>query len=224
MAGKRAALKEQSHERILDVAVRQMHRHGMAGAPIADIMREAGLTHGAFYAHFADKDDLRNTAFRRAVRDPLARWFGTVERDPWPDRMASLARRYLSRGHRDDTDNICPLAAFAHEMPRSSVASRETYEAELRHALDGIVGEDADLDPGDGRHDAAIVLLALCVGGLALSKSVEDVSFSDRILRSCRTAAAQLARYHSEPTPRSERYRVKAVTRPMQRSTAPEAE
>ena len=64
--------KEATHERIVDAAARAIHRHGYAGVGVADVMKEAGLTHGGFYAYFGSRDALIVEALERAGRKSLA--------------------------------------------------------------------------------------------------------------------------------------------------------
>ncbi|HEX7952739.1 MAG TPA: helix-turn-helix domain-containing protein, partial [Burkholderiales bacterium] len=62
----RTAAKEASHERIVSAAARAIRRSGYDGTGVADIMKEAGLTHGAFYAHFTSREAMLTEAASRA--------------------------------------------------------------------------------------------------------------------------------------------------------------
>ena len=100
----RAELKRASRTRILDAGGARLRMEGLEGAVIAQVMQDAGLTHGAFYSHFADKDELTVAAFRHAITESRQRWVGTTPDRSWGARVARLARGYLSRTHRDDRD------------------------------------------------------------------------------------------------------------------------
>jgi len=105
-----------------------------------------------------------------------------------------LARRYLTKNHRDHPAEGCALAALATEAARSDDAFRAAFEEELRKSLQAICSgvEDRQVRR-DPRLDEAIALMALCVGGLSLSRAVADNAFSERVLRACADAAGRLA-------------------------------
>jgi len=90
----RTAAKEASHERIVDVAARAIRRSGYDGTGVADIMKEAGLTHGAFYAHFASREAMLAEAADRAGAQSNAATAAAAEssRFPWrPFRLSQAA-------------------------------------------------------------------------------------------------------------------------------------
>jgi TetR/AcrR family transcriptional regulator, transcriptional repressor for nem operon len=185
--GTRAREKQESLERILDAAARRIREEGLDGAAIVPVMRDAGLTHGAFYSHFANKDDLANAAFARAITTGRAHWAKPGRGESWPDRLRSLARRYLTPAHRDDLATSCGFATLSSDAAHASDEFRACYEKELRGSLAAVC------DREDERLDDAIALMTVCVGGMALARAVADRRFSDRILRVAREAAAKLA-------------------------------
>lgn len=191
---RRTERKEESLHRILDAGAARLRREGLAGMAIADVMRDAGLTHGAFYVHFASKTELAVGALRRALRENRRRWVGGLRRESWMQRLHRLAGRYLSRAHRDDPGNGCALAALATETARAEPGFRRAYEEELHKSLQGICcGCRAEGKAGRAQLDEATALLALCVGGIALARAVTDEELSDRVLRACVSAAARIA-------------------------------
>ncbi len=185
---KRADSKRESQDRILDAAARRLREEGLSGAGIAAVMRDAGLTHGAFYSHFGTKDELASAAFGHAIGTGRPHWIKPSHGESWRARLTSLAKRYLTAAHRDDLATSCAFAALGSEAARGSEEFRKSYERELRTSLAAICGDDAD----EQRFDDAIALMALCVGGMTLSRAVADPQFSARILRSTRAAAANL--------------------------------
>lgn len=206
--GIRSELKAASLDRILDAAARRLRCEGPEGAAIATVMKDAGLTHGAFYSHFSNKEELTAAAFRHALVDNRPRWMGRTKDGSWAVRLARLAGRYLTPGHRDTPEDGCALAAVAGDAARGTSAFRQTFEQELLKSLAAIraTGE-ADMT-GRGCNEAApadegLAFLALCVGGLTLSRAVADPALSDRILAACRAAAPHLAgtAAHPETTP-----------------------
>jgi TetR/AcrR family transcriptional regulator, transcriptional repressor for nem operon len=188
-AGTRADSKRESLDRILDAAARRLLEEGMDGAAIVPVMHDAGLTHGAFYSHFASKDELASAAFGRAITNGRPHWIKPMRGESWSARLTSLAKRYLSPAHRDNLSTSCGFSALTSDAAHASEQFRASYEHELKISLAAICGDDA----GDERLDDAIALMAVCVGGLSLSRAVVDPKLSARILRVARKAAAKLA-------------------------------
>lgn len=186
----RAELKTESRNRILQAAGTRLRVEGLAGAGIADVMKDAGLTHGAFYAHFANKSELSAAALRHALLENRKRWIGEPRPETWRQRLQRLASRYLTKRHRDHPAEGCALAALATESGRGDEPMRRAFEEELLKSLQGICdGSQEEQVPADRRLDDAIALMALCVGGLSLSRAVADKELSARILRACSDAA-----------------------------------
>lgn len=190
-ATKRAAAKRESQERILQAAARRLRAHGLQRMAIVPVMRDAGLTHGAFYSHFDDKDDMAAAALAHAITAGRPRWIKPAHGESWPARLTTLTKRYLTAAHRDDRAGGCAFAALSSEAAHASPRFRATFERELRVSLTAMCGgEQASAD----RQDDAIAVLAMCVGALSLSRAVADPTFSDTILRAARQAAAHIAR------------------------------
>jgi TetR/AcrR family transcriptional repressor of nem operon len=187
IAGTRADGKRESLDKILDAAARRIREEGLDGAAIVPVMRDAGLTHGAFYSHFSSKDDLASAAFGRAITTGRRHWIKPMRGESWSERLTSLARRYLTTAHRDDMSTSCGFATLSSDAARGCGQFRASYERELRTSLAAICAGDHD------RLDDAIALMTVCVGGMALSRAVVDPKFSRRILRVAREAAAKLA-------------------------------
>jgi TetR/AcrR family transcriptional repressor of nem operon len=197
--GRRAEAKRHSRERILDAGAKRLCAEGLSGAAIAPIMRDADLTHGAFYSHFSDKDDLARASLAHAVEHRTARLFGTASDDSWTGRLQRIVRRYLSRGHRDNAAEGCAFAALTSEAGRAPSEFRAAYQQQLRALLASIAAPFDGSEENEKHYDDAIVLMALCVGGLSLARAVPDPEFSDRILRACRDAySATLYRGNGE--------------------------
>jgi TetR/AcrR family transcriptional repressor of nem operon len=188
-AGKRAISKRESLDRILDAAARRLREDGIDGAAIVPVMRDAGLTHGAFYSHFSSKDDLASAAFGRAITTGRSHWIKPMRGETWSARLSSLAKRYLTPAHRDELSTSCGFATLSSDAAHASEQFRASYERELRISLAAI----RDGDDSDDRLDDAIALMAICVGGMSLSRAVVDPKFSARILRVARETAAKLA-------------------------------
>lgn len=185
--GTRARGKQQSLDRILDAAARRLREEGLDGAAIVPVMRDAGLTHGAFYSHFSNKDDLASAAFGHAITVGRSHWIKPSRGESWSARLTSLAKRYLTAAHRDDLSTSCGFATLSSDAAHATEQFRASYEYELRKSLAAICEAD------DERLDDAIALMVVCVGGMSLSRGVVDPKFSARILRVARQVAAKLA-------------------------------
>src|SRR5215208_6469421 len=109
--------------RILDAAAQLFRERGFEGIGVADLMKEAGLTHGGFYGHFSSKEDLIAEASARAFEGSLAVWSNLVERAPG-DPLSAIARVYLASRHRDNPGAGCLLAALGPEVSRQGMAVR----------------------------------------------------------------------------------------------------
>ena len=189
----RDLLKQESRSRILDAAAARLRNDGLGGAPIAPVMKDAGLTHGAFYSHFSNKDELAVAAFRHAITESRGQWTGPIKDRSWKSRVVRLARGYLNRKHRDQRYDSCPFSALATDAARASEAFRLTFEKELHKSLNAMGGRPLDDQQEHPHYDEAIALMAIFVGGLSLSRAVGNVTFSDRILKICRNAAEQIS-------------------------------
>ena len=188
---RRQQQKQASHEAIVNAAARLFRERGIDGTSVADVMAAAGLTHGGFYSHFADKQALVAEAMSAATNH-RERW---IEPRPELDEVAWLAwiaRRYLNARHRDDPGDGCPFPPLAPDVARDTPAARRVFEAELRKSADRMA---ACLNDGGERsaQDKAYAVLAVCVGGLMLSRAVESEAVSKRILRASRHLAARAA-------------------------------
>jgi len=114
----RAAAKEATHERIVSVAARAIRRSDYDGTGVADIMKDAGLTHGAFYSHFESREAMLAEAAARACAESAAAASDVVAAVPPKKALASMLGAYLSREHVEHAEVGCPLAALGSETPR----------------------------------------------------------------------------------------------------------
>src|SRR6476619_2991342 len=107
----------QNRERIVEAAAQLFRERGFEGIGVADLMKEAGLTHGGFYGHFESKEDLMAQACTRASARSRALWTRLAERAP-RDPLAEIASVYLTARHRDDPGDGCLMAALASDAAR----------------------------------------------------------------------------------------------------------
>ena len=188
--------KQITHERIVETAARAIRRSGFHGVGVADIMKEAGLTHGGFYAHFASRDALLCEALERAGTESAARIAQAAAR-PAAD-GASLFRRlvdtYLSERTLGSTEFGCPVAALASEMPRQAAEVRAAAAQRVR----GLVASIQKTLPPDAAPEAATVLAGQLVGALQLARALGANAEGRAFLAA--TRQAMLAQYDA-PAP-----------------------
>lgn len=181
--------KDATRRRMLEAAAQRFKSDGFDGSGIATLVRDAGLTNGAFYSHFSSKDDLIASVVAEQINGQAARVEGL------PVGLASVEaflREYLSAAHRDDPANGCPSAALLDEIARSGDETRTAYTEGVRRMLDAIV-RLLDAGETDEARDRAIGLYTLLVSALQLARAVTDRELSDRILEATYSNAMAIA-------------------------------
>lgn len=174
------------HERILAEAARLFRERGFSGAGVAEIMQAAGLTHGAFYAHFDSKEALAAEATGRALAQTGERVRARADGAADPER--AFLDGYLSATHRDRPGEGCAIAALGPEIARHP-AVRAPFTREVGRMVDGLAERLARKD-GTAPRRAAIRLLSAAVGALILARAVDDPALSDEILEAVREGPA----------------------------------
>lgn len=168
--------KQQTHERIVEVAAQRLCELGLEGLSIANLMKEVGLTHGGFYKHFESRDELVSEALVYAFASTQARSAARAT-------FQAMVSAYLSKRHRDSPGNGCAVAAVVNDMGRAHEDARALYSEQVRKSLGTIGGLLGAAD--DAGHDAgAIVALSTMVGALGLARAVDDPALSGKILAS----------------------------------------
>ena len=160
------------HERIVKEASRLFRERGFENVSVGEVMRAAGLTHGAFYAHFGSKEELEAAAVAYGQKVSLER----VQRSKSEKSKGSFADRYLSQRHRDNPGDGCTMAALAQEVARSTPELKAAFE----------LGFEETLSAGVEDRKEAIFRAAAMIGGVVLARAVQDPRLSDEILRSVR--------------------------------------
>lgn len=176
--------KQLTHDRIVDTAARALRGTGFHGIGVADIMKQAGLTHGGFYAHFASRDALLAEALEHAGRDSRARLqkavAAGVAKGQSPFR--ALVESYLSDRHLASPESGCPVAALASEMPRQADAVRDAAAVRVRALVDAV---ESVLAAEHSAGTAAIVAAQL-VGSLQVARMLGDNAQGKRHLAAAR--------------------------------------
>jgi len=151
-------------------ASRLFRERGFENVSVGEVMKASGLTHGAFYAHFASKQELEAAAVAYGQKVSLER----VQGNKTKKYKGSYADRYLSRWHRDNPGDGCTMAALAQEVARSTPELKTAFERGLEEILSA----------GAGDRKEAIFQAAALLGGIILARAVQDPRLSDEILRS----------------------------------------
>ena len=180
--------RRKTRERILVSAARHVRRGGAAGTGVDAIMSGAGLTAGAFYAHFPKKDALLAEIVTSGLAQLSEMLFSELENVRGATFLTSVTRRYLSRHHRDDVDGGCIVAALLAEIPRQSPGVRKAFERGLAEVTER-VSACVPASPALGARDRTLATLALFAGGIMLARAVDDPKLSDSILAACRRLA-----------------------------------
>ena len=170
--------KPATRQRIVEAAGRRFKEDGIDGAGVATVMSDAGLTNGAFYAHFRSKEDL----VANVLADQLRGQRDSFDAEP-SDRMGLevFVRAYLSPEHRDECAEGCPSAALLDEIVRRPAVTRQVFTDELM----GLMSDIAErLDPTDveAARTNALTLFGLMVGTLQLARALTDRGLSDQLL------------------------------------------
>jgi TetR/AcrR family transcriptional repressor of nem operon len=176
------------HESILKEAARLFRERGFNGAGVAEIMKAAGLTHGAFYAHFPSKDALEAEAVECAFTQSDGRIYAS--RQNAGDPKQAFLDSYLSAAHRDHPGSGCVIAALAPEIARDS-AAREPFTQRVKQMIDRMAGRYRWKRRSAERRNA-IHLVSAAVGALTLARAVDDPQLSEEILESVRDALSSL--------------------------------
>lgn len=180
---KRAASrsKEATHERIVEVAARAIRRSGYNGTGVADIMKEAGLTHGGFYAHFPSREAMLAEAADRAGIETVTASTRIAAAAPPNKALQSLLRAYLSKAHVEGVEKGCPIAALGSEMPRQAPDVRRAATRSIKEMIDVVARQSPEWGQS-GAHERALVTVATMVGTLLLARAVDDPKLSDALL------------------------------------------
>ncbi|MFB7501847.1 TetR/AcrR family transcriptional regulator [Streptomyces sp. NPDC056161] len=165
----------------MQIASRKIRSEDIARLGVADLMNEAGLTHGGFYKHFDSRDDLVTQA-AAALAEGTAK-MGRSAQENAQDPRAGLIDAYLAKRHRDDPATGCALVTLGAVAGRDDRHLKDAYEKQVRTYLDLIAGLDGNSE--DARAEAILTLSAL-VGAVLMARAVADEGFSNELLETVR--------------------------------------
>jgi TetR/AcrR family transcriptional regulator, transcriptional repressor for nem operon len=192
--------KERMRSAIVGVATSALRAEGIEGARVADMMREAGLTHGGFYTHFGSKDDLVAEACGAGVIAARESIVGVASRATPKARVRAVLDAYLTGERRDRAG--CTLATLGGEIARQPRKVRARFTRELATSLEALAPLMDGMDE-ERRVDQVVAMVASMVGAMMLARAVSDRALSDRILdvgrRAIGGAVAQAGRAEVSP-------------------------
>jgi AcrR family transcriptional regulator len=189
--------REQTYSRILDVAARAIRRHGYSGTGVAAVMKEAGLTHGGFYAHFRSRDALLAEAMKRAGHESRGLVAEAVDagRGKGVSAFRALVETYLADTHLARLDIGCPIAALGCDMPRQSKAVRKASVNGVQQLIKGV---QATLPSAN--QPAAATIAGTLVGSLQMARTLGNNPEGKALLESVRQSLLQSYDRSSRPT------------------------
>src|SRR6202049_79748 len=184
--------KLETHARIVKKASVRLREKGAHGIGVADLMKEAGLTHGGFYAHFDSREALVIEAFAYAMERSTERWRKLAEQTAPEKRLATIVDSYLTPGHRDDPGHGCAVPTLGAEIARESPKTRKAFAARLEQMIEMLAGQIPEL-PRKAARKQAMAAVATMMGTIVLARVASSGELSDEILGAGREAVLDRA-------------------------------
>jgi TetR/AcrR family transcriptional repressor of nem operon len=178
--------KKTTHDTVVATASRAFRHKGISGVGIATLMRDAGLTHGGFYAHFQDKDALVDEALGFALDESL----GFLQAASSKGGLEAMVTLYLSEGHRDQPAKGCPLPSLSAEVGRGTKASRGAFARKL-DVLFRLVADAIPSDRPERRRERAAFAFSAMAGAVSLARATAGTPMSRTILESTKSCLLQ---------------------------------
>jgi TetR/AcrR family transcriptional repressor of nem operon len=179
--------KLETHERIVKRASVRLREKGAHGIGVADLMKDAGLTHGGFYAHFDSREALVIEAFAHAMDRATERWRKIGETTPPEQRLATIVDSYLSPAHRDNPGHGCAVPTLGAEIARESPKTRRAFATRLEQMIDALADQTPDISRTAARQQATAAI-ATMMGTLVMARVAGTGEFSEEILAAGREA------------------------------------
>ena len=185
--------KLETHARIVKKASVRLREKGAHGIGVADLMKDAGLTHGGFYAHFDSREALVIEAFTHAMDRSTERWRKLAEQTPPEKRLAMIVNTYLTPLHRDDPGHGCSIPALGAEIARESPKTRRAFAGRLEQMIDTLAAQLPGV-PRKAARKQAMAAIATMMGTLVLARVAGSGDFSDELLDAGRDAVLDRAK------------------------------
>jgi len=185
--------KQETHDRIVRKASVRLREKGAHGIGVADLMKEAGLTHGGFYAHFDSREALVIEAFAHAMDRSMEHWRKMSEQTAPEKRLAQIVESYLTPLHRDDPGHGCSIPALGAEIARESPKTRKAFAGKLEQMIEMMADHITGV-PRKTARKQAIATLATMAGTLLLARIAGSGELSEEVLKAGRDSAIEGAR------------------------------
>lgn len=179
--------KLETHARIVKKASVRLREMGAHGIGVADLMKDAGLTHGGFYAHFDSRDALVIEALTHAMDRSTERWRKLAEETSPEKRFSMIVNSYLASLHRDNPGHGCAIPALGAEIAREGSKTRRAFAGKLQQMIDMLAEQIPNL-PRKAARRRATAAIATMMGTLVMARIAGNSDFSDEILRAGREA------------------------------------
>lgn len=185
--------KADTHKRVVEAAARRFRKDGIEATGVVDLMADAGLTHGGFYAHFSSKETLVREALATASQRSREHLSKQIEkaRAEGTEPIEAIIRSYLTLAHRDRPDRGCSVAALGSEIARRPRKTKDAFTEGLCNTL-GVI-ENALPQGAQDRRKTAIAVFSAMIGALQLSRAIADADLSQGALDAGISAALTLA-------------------------------
>lgn len=180
--------KQETHDRIVRKASVRLREKGAHGIGVADLMKEAGLTHGGFYAHFDSREALVVEAFGYAMDRSMEHWRKITGEVSPEKRLALIAEAYLSAFHRDNPGHGCSIPALGAEIARESPKARKAFAGKLEEMIELLTDYIPDV-PRKAARKQALATLATMAGSMLLARIAGSSELSDEVLKAGRDSA-----------------------------------
>lgn len=185
--------KQETHDRIVRKASVRLREKGAHGIGVADLMKEAGLTHGGFYAHFDSREALVIEAFGYAMDRAIEHWRKRSDQVAPEKQLSQMVETYLSALHRDDPGHGCSIPSLGAEIARESPKARKAFAGKLDEMVEMMADFIPDL-PRKTARKQAIATLATMAGTVLLARIAGSSEMSDEVLKAGRDSALDAAR------------------------------
>ena len=179
--------KLETRARIVKRASMRLREKGAHGIGVADLMKDAGLTHGGFYAHFDSREALVIEAFSHAMDRSTEYWRKLVEPTPPEKRLAAIVESYLNVVHRDDPGRGCAIPTLAAEIARENPRTRKAFATKLEQMIEVLAAQIQGV-PRKAARKQAMAVIATMMGTMVMARVAGSGEFSEEILGAGREA------------------------------------
>lgn len=183
--------KEETRRKMLAAASQNFRSHGFVGIGVDDIAKAAGVTSGAFYAHFGSKEGAFGAALDVGL-DEVLDGIPKFQQDFGSRWVQAFAEYYLGQAHREDLACGCAMTTLSPEVVRANPQTRTAYEAKMERIVD-LMADGLAGGSKKQRRAHAWAMLAILIGGLTMARAVHSSEAAHEIATAIRLAAVNAA-------------------------------